>query len=297
MQLDWITIAAQIANFLILVWLLNRFLYGPITRAMKRRDEQIQSRLDDASEQKKKATTKQHELDDRLARIDEERDEKLDAARKEADELRRKLEQEARDEVDSKRAAWLAELQDARGDFIATLRTEVASGFREFAQDALGSLADTTLTERVAEAFQGRLKDLDGDELEKLRIAAEKADEVIIEAGHALDANTKRKLTRAVHDVLDDSSDVIYEDDREGLVGIRLRAGNFHIEWTLDSHLDRFADNLTAAFPERTSADRNAQDPDKKRKEDEAEAEQIGPEADDEHGARDGRRKSEAAHD
>ena len=38
MQIDWLTVAAQIVNFLVLVWLLQRFLYRPITDAMARRD-------------------------------------------------------------------------------------------------------------------------------------------------------------------------------------------------------------------------------------------------------------------
>ena len=35
---DWFTVIAQIINFLILVALLKRFLYGPIIRAMERRE-------------------------------------------------------------------------------------------------------------------------------------------------------------------------------------------------------------------------------------------------------------------
>ena len=37
MQIDWITVAAQIVNFLVLVWILQRLLYRPVTRAMARR--------------------------------------------------------------------------------------------------------------------------------------------------------------------------------------------------------------------------------------------------------------------
>ena len=48
MQIDWLTVAAQIVNFLVLVWLLQRFLYGPITRAMARRETRIEDRLADA---------------------------------------------------------------------------------------------------------------------------------------------------------------------------------------------------------------------------------------------------------
>ena len=48
MQIDWLTVAAQIINFLVLIWLLQRFLYRPITNAMARREARIEERLSDA---------------------------------------------------------------------------------------------------------------------------------------------------------------------------------------------------------------------------------------------------------
>jgi F-type H+-transporting ATPase subunit b len=257
MQIDWITVVAQIVNFLILVWLLNRFLYGPITRAMQRREEQIQSRLDQAKQENEKAEEKQREFEDKLRDLEATREEKLDAARKEVDDLKRKLEREAREDVDQKREAWLAELQDARDDFVASLRQEAALGFRDLADDALASLADTTLAERMADVLGERLKDLDGVKLERFRSASRKAKEVIVESGHALDANSKRKLTRAIHDILDETVEIAYDVKSEGLVGIRLRVGNVHLEWTLDDHLDQFAARLEEVFPARARKENN----------------------------------------
>ena len=45
MDVDWITVSAQIVNFLILVWLLKRFLYRPVLNAMNRREQRIHQRL------------------------------------------------------------------------------------------------------------------------------------------------------------------------------------------------------------------------------------------------------------
>ena len=38
MQIDWLTVAAQILNFLVLAWLLKRFLYRPVIDAMTQRE-------------------------------------------------------------------------------------------------------------------------------------------------------------------------------------------------------------------------------------------------------------------
>ena len=37
MPIDWFTVVAQILNFLVLVWILKRVLYGPVLRAIAER--------------------------------------------------------------------------------------------------------------------------------------------------------------------------------------------------------------------------------------------------------------------
>ena len=48
MHIDWLTVVAQIVNFLVLVYLLKRFLYGPILQAMDDRQAGIAARLQEA---------------------------------------------------------------------------------------------------------------------------------------------------------------------------------------------------------------------------------------------------------
>ena len=62
MQIDWLTVAAQIVNFLVLIWLLQRFLYRPITNAMARREARIEERLSDARTRRKEAEEEAEDL-------------------------------------------------------------------------------------------------------------------------------------------------------------------------------------------------------------------------------------------
>ena len=55
MSIDWITVVAQIANFLVLVWLLKRFLYRPILDGIDAREAEITRRMAEAGEAQKKA--------------------------------------------------------------------------------------------------------------------------------------------------------------------------------------------------------------------------------------------------
>lgn len=52
MQIDYFTFAAQIINFLVLVFLLRHFLYRPVIRSMKEREQKISDQLKDAEEKR-----------------------------------------------------------------------------------------------------------------------------------------------------------------------------------------------------------------------------------------------------
>ena len=52
MLIDWFTVGAQTINFLILVWLMKRFLYKPILHAIDAREERIAKELADADAKK-----------------------------------------------------------------------------------------------------------------------------------------------------------------------------------------------------------------------------------------------------
>ena len=59
MLIDWFTVAAQAVNFLILVWLLKRFLYKPVLAAIDEREKRIATQLQDAEKKKAEALKEQ----------------------------------------------------------------------------------------------------------------------------------------------------------------------------------------------------------------------------------------------
>ena len=62
MLIDWFTVGAQALNFIILVWLLKRFLYKPILNAVDAREKRIAAELADADAKKAEAQKERDEL-------------------------------------------------------------------------------------------------------------------------------------------------------------------------------------------------------------------------------------------
>src|SRR5665647_1757282 len=78
MQINWFTVIAQIINFLILVWLLKRFLYKPILKAIDEREEKIAAQIKDAEAKDVTAKKEQAEFQKKNETFDKEKKEFID---------------------------------------------------------------------------------------------------------------------------------------------------------------------------------------------------------------------------
>ena len=160
MQIDWITVGAQILNFLVLVWLLNMVLYRPVTRAMEGRADAIRERFAEA-ERREAEAARAAELSqaERLA-LEERRTDLLEEAHEEARALAHRLEHEARAEIDARREAWSDQLRDERARFIGELRHLIAGHVGRVARRVLSDLADADLESAITDTFIDRLRAL-----------------------------------------------------------------------------------------------------------------------------------------
>ncbi|SDC02916.1 F0F1 ATP synthase subunit delta [Ruegeria marina] len=248
MQIDWLTVAAQIVNFLVLVWLLQRFLYRPITNAMRRREERIEERLAEAKAAREEAEEEAASLKRKKAELEESKEGILSSAREEADELREKLKGEIRKEMEEKRDAWRAHLAEEREAFVSALQRKAGQQILDITGHILAEYADMEISERLVATFADRLASLNPDKRAKLTEAASEAETAVVETGAALTSSAKRRITRALHDVLSSDIDVDYREDEEMVLGVRLTIGGVTAEWSAARYLDRLRAELDEAI-------------------------------------------------
>ena len=73
MLIDWFTVVAQTLNFLILVWLMKRYLHKPILRAIDEREKRIVSELADADAKKSEAQKERDQFQQKNEEFDRQR--------------------------------------------------------------------------------------------------------------------------------------------------------------------------------------------------------------------------------
>ena len=246
MQIDWLTVAAQVVNFLVLVWLLQRYLYRPIVKAMDDREQRIAARQREAAEQKAAAEQEAKEYRSQRDALERDRGTILALAREGAGEVKRALEETARHEVEERRLEWLRQLEDERRTFLHQIRRRSAEHFLTLARRALKELADARLEEQMAAMFSKRLEELEPHVREKIAKACRGAGSMVtLRTRFELGADEQRLLTRTIHKHVSEAANVSYEQSDEESGGIELSVGNQTVSWTIDNFLDDLERHLS----------------------------------------------------
>jgi len=238
MLLDWFTIAAQALNFLILVWLLKRFLYKPILNAIDAREKLIAKELADADAKKAEAQKEHEEFQKKNEEFDRQRAALLTKATDEAKAERQRLLDEARkaaDALSAKRQESL--IQDAQSLNQAISRLTQKEVFA-ITRKALTDLATTSLEERMGEVFDRRLRELDQKGKSLLGDALRKNSEpALIRSTFDLPAAQRAAIQNALNETFSAEIHVRFETAPDLVSGIELTSNGQKVGWSIADYL------------------------------------------------------------
>lgn len=238
MQIDWVTVAAQIVNFLVLVWLLQRVLYRPLSRALKARAEEVSRSLREAEAARETAEAEAEAHRRALRTFEDERHARLEALEAEAETLRAEMTGQARGEIAKRRAAWRAQLEDEKAAFLQHLRRRAGAAFVTLVRRALAEMADEDLVDRMARVFARRLSTLDPEERAHLKSSAGREGAPQVRTSFPLSAEAQAVVADAVGRVLEQEVEIDFREEPALECGIVLAIGPRHVGWTLGEHLD-----------------------------------------------------------
>jgi F-type H+-transporting ATPase subunit b len=238
MLIDWFTVAAQAVNFLILVWLMKRFLYKPILSAIDEREKRIAAELANADTKKAEAQKEHDEFDRKNTEFDQQRAGLLSKATGEAGAERERLLDEARKaaaDLSSKRQEALrSEEQNLRQAISRRTQQEVFA----IARKTLTDLATVSLEERVGEVFTHRLREMDGKSKVVLGEALKTAsDPAVVRSGFDLSADQRAAIQKALNETFSADVRVGFETAPDLIAGIELAANGQKVAWSIADYL------------------------------------------------------------
>ncbi len=254
MLVDWFTVAAQVVNFVILVWLLKRFLYRPVLHAIDAREQRIALSLADAAAKEAEAETERDAFRRRNEVFDQQRAALLSQATDEAKAERQRLLDEARQAADvlrAKRQEALQREQQSLNDEIARrTRAEVFA----IARKALTDLSGTSLEARMSEVFADRLRALDDEARRGLASSLKTSTHPVrVRSAFELTSEQRAAIRTALNETLAADIQVRFDTAPEVINGIELTISGQKVAWSIADYLGSLENSVGELLEKRSA--------------------------------------------
>jgi F-type H+-transporting ATPase subunit b len=240
-ELNWSTFLLEIINFLVLVWILKRFLYQPVLDVIERRRRAIDKTLADAEAQHTDARRLQERYEGRLAEWEQERRQARTALAGELDrertdklaELRATLKQE-------REKAAVVEARRRADERHAMEQQALAQGAR-FTTRLLEQSCGPETESRLIELVINSLARLPADRIAALRSRYGNTPEAIeVSSAFPLSGEQRRRLDQALDTVAGPNLPLHFTEDSALLAGIRITIGAWVLGANLQDELQGF---------------------------------------------------------
>jgi F-type H+-transporting ATPase subunit b len=254
MLIDWFTVGAQILNFLVLIWLMKRFLYKPILNAIDSREKATAATIADA-EAKKSAAEKEHaEYDQKNKEFDENRAALLAKATSDAKALSEQLAIDAKQNANDLSAKLQASLQAQEESLKDAVSHRVQKEVFAIAHQALKDLAGVDLASRMVDSFVRELQNLDPALKAKLMQAASASkNPVNVRSANSLDADLRARVESAIKKQFGESIEMRFQTKPDLIGGIELDLNGQKIAWTFAEYLNSLENGIVGILKSKSA--------------------------------------------
>lgn len=255
MQIDWWTLLLQAINFLILVWLLWRFLYRPVREVVEKRRQVAEEALAEADTKKEEAEAAKQRYEDDRAHLAEERRQMLKQAHADLEKEREAALQEAQKQAEAMLEEARQTIAKERGEALTEIRDQVAEMAAGLAADILRKTAGAAPGEGLLTQLEQRLEALPDNERARL------ANDVAADGGYLevvtaapLSAGNQATWAERLGTCLDAGDKVRFATDPEVLGGAALHFPHAVLSLTWAEQLQKAKDLLAEEAPTEKTA-------------------------------------------
>jgi len=246
MLIDWFTVSAQIANFLILVWLLRRFLYRPILDAIDAREQRVAAAMTEAEMHNEEAQREReifHQRNEEFIRqraallreaieeVNIEKENLYAAARREAEEFRTR-----------QQAAMIDDCNTLKEEILRRTREEVLA----IARKTLADLAGEDLEQSMVDTFLRRCRSMDtGERADLQSVLQSPVGPVCIRSTFPLAERQRQALERTIGEIFNYAGKFCYECGPELISGIAVSVNGHQVAWNITDYLLALEQGIT----------------------------------------------------
>ena len=260
MLFDWFTVGAQALNFLILLFLMWRFLYKPILHAIDEREKRIAAELADADAKRAEAQKERDEYQHKNEELDQQRAALLSQATEEAKVERQRLLDEARQAADTLSAKRQETQRNDAHNLNQAIGRRTQQEVFAIARKALTDLATTSLEERLGEVFTRRLREMESQARAGLAEALKTAtDPALVRSAFDLPAEQRAAIQNAINETFSADIRLRFETAPDLVSGIEFTTNGLKVGWSIADYLESLEKAVGELLKEKDKPEANGE--------------------------------------
>ena len=157
-----VTLLWQVFNFFVLMWLLKRYLYGPVKEILDKREQTIKNEIQEAEEKHEEAMELKEEYKSELKRAREKSSDIIEKAERRARERAKEIINHAKQKAEKIEEDKMKEIQQAKVEARKEIRDEFADVTMMAAAQMIGRELDR---EKHEELMSQYIETLDQEKL------------------------------------------------------------------------------------------------------------------------------------
>ena len=225
MHLSLSTFLIEIANFFILLWILWRFLLGPIQRVVADRKSAVRTMLEEANREKSQALAQQAAYEERQKEWNQEKETARVAFVRSLEEERVKKEAELSRSLDSERERFAARQAQEAAEEREKIELKAMSQALTFVSRLLADLSSPDLESRLIDLFIKEVTSPGGELLAVLEKNPTDIRTVTVWSAYPLTPERQSALTKSLAIALKRELSVTYSVDQTLVAGLRIDMG------------------------------------------------------------------------
>jgi F-type H+-transporting ATPase subunit b len=243
-ELDWTTFILELINFVVLIWVLKRFLYRPVMNVIAQRKAAIQQTLSEAETTRRDAQTLQSQYENRLTEWEQEREKARVQLRDEISVERNRLLENLRAELDQEREKAAAVEQRRLKDFTQQAEATAIALGGTFVSSLLSRLGGPELERKIIDMVGQDLPGLPHDQVQAIQAASATTDlPMTITSAYPLDQAQRDLFGQACRTLA--GRDVVCEflEDKNLIAGLRISFGSWVLRANVQDEMNFFAES------------------------------------------------------
>ena len=236
------TIIAQLINFSVLLFILNKFLYKPILKTMDKRREDIKNKIEETQNKLEESDKLKEEYFNKLQEVEKENITLRKQALEDIKKFKDSELQKVKEDISLKKDKFNDYLILEQKSLIENFNENLSDLFVEYSNSILQVLANSTLQGEIVNNFMQKINDLTDEKVESVN-------KLNVEDMYI---SSNDELTDKQKDFIKDSlvkkgfkfKDIQYTVDKKLILGIELKAKSYVLSWNVRELTNNFISTI-----------------------------------------------------